>query len=171
MKTFKLGLLASALLSSGAVDAQISGGIGKAASGLEQPVSASLDQWAAQIKIMRGEPSVERGGQMLRASIGMRLKAGDILTTPANAAVGMIFNDNSTLSLGPSSSILIQRFIFDTTTHQGYFDTQVKRGTVVVQSGQIARKSPDAMRVITNSAELRGQAASYAVTVPGGNHE
>jgi len=167
----KLGLLLGGVLLAPMATAQISGGVSKAAAGEEQTASSSLDMWAAQIKIIRGQPLVERNGQMLNAVVGMLLKPLDILTTSANAAVGMTFNDNSTLSVGPNSSILIQRFIFDTTTHQGYFDTQVKRGTVAVQPGQIARKSPEAMRVFTRSAELRSQAAGYVVTVPGGTHE
>lgn len=171
MNTIKLALLLGIGLVAGSAFSQVSGGIAKAAPGSEQAVSSSLQPWAAQVKIMRGQPIVERDGQMLNVSVGMRLKPLDILTTPANAAVGMTFNDNSTLSVGPNSAIVIQRFIFDTTTHQGYFDTQVKRGTVAVQPGQIARKSPEAMRVRTQTAELRGEAANYLVSVPGGHHE
>jgi len=52
----------------------------------------------------------------------------------AQAAVGIVFNDNSTLAVGPGTQIVIQRFAFDTTTHQGYFETRVQRGTVAVHT-------------------------------------
>lgn len=166
-----IGLMLLTLLGSASASAQISGGIEKAAGGEEKPVSSSLGMWVAQVKAMKGQAAVERDGKRMPVAVGMRLKQSDVLTTTTGGAVGVTFNDNSTLSIGSNTQIVIQRFAFDTTTHLGFFDTRVQRGTVAVQPGQIARQSPDAMRVITRTAELRGHAAAYVVNVSGEHHE
>ena len=40
-----------------------------------------------------------------------------------------------------------ERYAFDTTTHKGAFETALRRGTLAAVSGQIAKQSPDAMKV------------------------
>lgn len=148
--------------------AQIMGGVPKAAPGEEKPVSSSLAPvWVAQIKVLNGRASVVRDGVRQEANIGTYLKQGDVVNTEATGSVGLIFNDNTALSAGPNSHVVISRFSFDTTTYQGQFEANVVRGTVAVRPGQIARHSPDAMRINTPAAELRGQAAAYVVGVKG----
>lgn len=155
-----------ALASVGAT-AQIMGGVPVAPDRLPAAVSPSLEMWVGQVKVVKEIATIERDGQRLPVRLGMRLRQHDVLTTGATASVGIVFNDNSTLAIGPNTQIEIQRFAFDTTTHQGYFDTHVRRGTVAVQTGQIARNAPDAMRVTTPAAEMRGRAARYLVNVRG----
>lgn len=148
--------------------AQIMGGVQKAAPGDEKPVSSSLaPYWVGQVKVLRGRASVVRDGIRQEALVGTTLKQGDVLNTEASGSVGITFNDNTTLSAGPNSHVVIQRFSFDTTTYQGNFEANVVRGTVAVQPGHIARNAPNAMRINTPASELRGHAAAYVVGVSG----
>lgn len=121
--------------------------------------------WVAQIKVSRGIVNIERSGQRYPGLVGMRLKQDDTITTAGNGSAGLMFLDNSTLSLGPDAEVSLQRFSYDPVTYMGAFDAFVKRGTVSVQSGNIARQSPDAMRVTTPKAEIKGDARSYLVNV------
>lgn len=121
--------------------------------------------WVAQIKIARGIVHVQRGGQTYPGLVGVRLKQDDVVTTAGNGSAGLMFLDNSMLSLGPDSEVSLQRFSYDPVTYMGAFDAFVKRGTVSVQSGNIARQSADAMRVSTPKAEIKGDAQSYLVHV------
>ncbi|CAB1367386.1 FecR domain-containing protein [Denitratisoma oestradiolicum] len=121
--------------------------------------------WVAQIKVARGIINVERTGQRHPGLVGMRLKQNDIITTAGNGSAGLMFLDNSMLSLGPDAEVSLQRFSYDPVTYMGAFDAFVKRGTVSVQSGNIARQSADAMRVTTPKAEIKGDARSYLVSV------
>lgn len=148
--------------------AQIMGGVQKAAAAEEKPVSSSLAPvWVGQVKVLKGRASVVRDNVRQEAIVGTYLKQGDVLNTESTGAVGITFNDNTTLSAGPNSHVVINRFSFDTTTYQGSFEANVVRGTVAVQPGHIARNSPDAMRIHTPASELRGRAAAYAVSVRG----
>ncbi len=123
--------------------------------------------WVGQIKVSRGIVVLERGGQKLPGMVGVRLKENDVILTEANGSAGLMFNDNSTLSLGPNAEVVLERYAYDSTTYLGAFDAFVKRGAVSIEAGNLANAQPEAVRVKTPQAELKGQARSFAVNVEG----
>ena len=118
-----------------------------------------------QIKTVRGTVHVERGGQRLAATPGMNVRQADSLVTGADGSVGVTFLDNSLLSLGPSSTLGIDRYSFDSTTHAGQFDASLKKGTLAVVSGRMVKQSPDAMRVRTPSSVMGVRGTEFVVKV------
>jgi hypothetical protein len=104
---------------------------------------------AGQIKTSKGSAQIERSGQKLPATVGQVVHQGDVIVTGADGSVGITFRDNSLVSIGPDSVLAIDRFVFDSTTHQGNFDASLKQGTLAVVSGKLAKQSPDAMKVKT----------------------
>src|ERR1700749_4748463 len=88
-----------------------------------------------QIKIAKGQVTVERAGQSIPATPGLRLQASDVVKTGADSSVGITMTDNSLLSAGPKSVLSLDQYAFDTTTYQGKFDTTLKQGTLAVVSG------------------------------------
>ena len=118
-----------------------------------------------QIKSAKGQVAVERKGQVLAGQVGMLLELSDVLKTGADGAVGLTMRDNSLLSAGPNSILALERFEFDPTTSQGRFDTQLRRGTLAVVSGRIAKQSPEAMTVRTPSAVLGVRGTEFVVSV------
>lgn len=166
------GILLAVLLFASGAEAQTMGGVAVDPDRAPQPVSPSLGIWVGQIKVLTGQAFVDRLGDRRHiATVGMRLKENDVITTVLGGSVGILFDDNSTLALGPDTQIVIHRFAFNTTTHQGYFDTRIKRGTLAVQPGHIARNAPEAMRVSTSAAVLRSRAAAYLVSVEGDGND
>lgn len=127
--------------------------------------SAETPAWVAQIKVSRGVASIERGGQRFPAPVGARLKQNDVVFTEANGALGLMFTDNSTLSMGPNAEVVLERYAYDSTTYMGAFDAFVKRGAVSIEGGNLAKQAPEAVRVKTPQAELRGKTRSFAVNV------
>jgi hypothetical protein len=59
--------------------------------------------------------------------------------------------------------LAIDRFAFDSTTHQGSFESSLKRGTLAVVSGKLAKQSPDAMKVRTPAAVLGVRGTEFLV--------
>ena len=116
-----------------------------------------------QIKVSRGQVSVERGGQALPGQVGLRLEAQDTVRTGGDGSVGITMRDNSLLSLGPDSILSLERFEFDATTYQGRFDSQLQRGTLAVVSGRIAKQTPQSMTVRTPSAVLGVRGTEFVV--------
>ena len=116
-----------------------------------------------QIKVAKGQVSVERRGETLAGTVGLRLEAADVVRTGADGSVGITMSDNSLLSAGPNSALALERFEFDPTTSQGRFDAQLQRGTLSVISGRIAKQSPQAMTVRTPSAALAVRGTEFVV--------
>jgi len=67
------------------------------------------------------------------------------------------------MSVGPGSALAIDRFVFDSTTNQGAFESSLKRGTLSVVSGKIAKQTPDAMKVKTPAAILGVRGTEFVV--------
>ncbi len=81
----------------------------------------------------------------------------------APSAVTLI--DNSRLSAGPNTRVEFKQFRFNPTTQEGESLTQLHRGTLAIVSGQIAKRSPDAMKVQTPTTILGVRGTKFAVKV------
>src|SRR5216117_1983753 len=92
---------------------------------------APIASWAndiAQFRVARGSVYLERSGQRLPARVGTHLQATDTVVTGADGSAGIAFVDNSLLSIGPNSVLAVERYAFNSTTHEGAFDPLSARG-------------------------------------------
>ena len=117
--------------------------------------AAAVDE-VGQIKVSKGNVHIEREGKSLPAPVGAKV-------TGADGSAGVTFLDNSLMSVGPGSALAIDRFAFDSTTNQGAFESSLKRGTLSVVSGKIAKQAPDAMKVRTPAAILGVRGTEFVV--------
>jgi hypothetical protein len=127
----------------------------------ESAVAADI----GQIKTSKGSVTVERFAQALPGVVGTRLQASDVITTGTDGAVGITMSDDSLLSAGPNSTLALERFAFDSTTNQGKFDASLRKGSLSVISGRVAKQSPDAMIVRTPNAILGVRGTEFVVSV------
>ena len=118
-----------------------------------------------EIKVVPGAAHLERGNARLPVKVGMPVQESDKVVTGTDGTVGITFADNSLLSVGPSSVLAIDRYVFDSTTHAGQFDSTLSRGTLAVISGKMVKQSPDAMRVRTPSAIMGVRGTEFIVRV------
>ena len=135
-----------------------------AASGLMVSADAIAAD-AGRVKVSKGDVSVMRDGKQLAAPVGFSIEVKDTVKTGADGSVGITFHDNSLLSAGPNSELVIEKFVFDSTTHVGQFDTQLKKGTLAVVSGKIVKQSPEAMRIRTPAAIMGVRGTEFVVKV------
>jgi hypothetical protein len=118
-----------------------------------------------QIKNVTGEVRLIRNNLSQPAKAGDLLEQADILTTGPASSVGITFIDNSRFAAGPNSRLELKQFHFNPTTHEGTFLTEIHRGTLAVTSGQIAKRSPEAMKVRTPTTILGVRGTKFAVQV------
>jgi hypothetical protein len=118
-----------------------------------------------QIKVAKGQVSVERSGQAMPAAVGARVQTADTVRTGADGSVGITMYDDSLLSAGPNSVFSLDRYVFDSTTNKGQFAMSLRKGSLAVASGRIAKESPDAMTVRTPSAILGARGTEFVVKV------
>jgi hypothetical protein len=67
---------------------------------------------AANVRIVKGTASIIRNQEKIPVKIGDRIFQGDVITTSSNSAMGIVFKDNSLLSIGSDSKLLIDKFVF-----------------------------------------------------------
>jgi hypothetical protein len=127
------------------------------------PVVANDD--IAQIKVANGTVIIERGSQRLVAAAGTRLQQQDVVRTGINGSAGITFTDNTMMSVGPNSVISLDRYAFNSTTHEGRLDTSMRNGTLSVVSGKIAKQSPEAMTIRTPATILGVRGTEFLVQV------
>ena len=118
---------------------------------------------AGTVKISRGNVTVERGGQRISVPVGTRIFASDRIQTGADGSVGITLRDNTLLSAGPNSTVDLNKFAFDSTTHSGTIDASVKRGTLSVVSGKIAKATPDAVNFSAPGMTLGVRGTSFII--------
>jgi hypothetical protein len=120
----------------------------------------------ARIKQSSGTASVQRSSQLLKASAGLQLQAGDRLVTGKDGRISVTFIDNTRFAVGPNSRISVSQFQYDRTRQQGSFVTQVDRGSLAIVSGKIAKSGRDAMKVRTPNTLLGVRGTKFIVEVP-----
>jgi len=127
--------------------------------------AAALANDVGQVKVTKGVVHVERDGARIPAVVGMPVRESDKLVTGADGTVGVTFADNSLLSVGPNSTLAVDKFSFNPSTHEGQFDASLQRGTLAVVSGKMVKQSPDAMRIRTPASILGVRGTEFVVKV------
>lgn len=91
---------------------------------------------------------------------------GDVLQTAKGAAVGLLFVDNTAMSLGSDGRMVLDSMVFDPASGTGKSAFSLVQGTFSFVSGQIAKAAPDAMMVRTPVATIgiRGTVGSAGYT-------
>jgi hypothetical protein len=107
---------------------------------------------AGRIKTVAGEAFVFHQGQRVAAAVGTPVYEQDSLATGPDGRVGLTLRDDTRLSIGPQTTIEIDRFVYAQSDSQFAFVLKVVRGVVAYVSGRMAKLSPDAVRLETPSA-------------------
>jgi hypothetical protein len=118
-----------------------------------------------QIKNTAGQVFLLRNNNQQPAKPGDLIEQADVIVTGSNGSVGVTLIDNSRLSAGPNTRVEFKQFRFNPTTQEGESLTQLHRGTLAIVSGQIAKRSPDAMKVQTPTTILGVRGTKFAVKV------
>lgn len=133
------------------------------AAGFLAHVPAAAADDIAQFKKVAGAVFVERDGKLSPAQAGNHVQQSDVIVTGSDGSAGLTFADNSLLSVGPNSTLSLDHFEFNSTTHEGKFDSSLKKGTLAVVSGKIVKQTPGAMTVRTPSAILGARGTEFVV--------
>lgn len=118
---------------------------------------------AGIVKISKGTVAIERAGQRLPAAPGAPVQVSDRIVTGADGSVGITLRDSTLLSAGPNSTVDLNKFAFNSTTHAGAIDASVKRGTLSVVSGKIAKATPEAVHFSAPGMTLGVRGTSFII--------
>ena len=110
-----------------------------------------------------GSATVTRGGDILPATTGTRLRVGDTLGTGPDGSLGVILRDDSSLSLGPSSSLVLRDFVFSPYEGKLGLWVRLSKGTMAYLSGLIGKLAPEKARFDTPLATIGIRGTHFAV--------
>jgi hypothetical protein len=128
----------------------------------------SLPALAADIglvKVAKGTVSLQRGGERMPVAVGSAVQLSDVISTGADGSAGITFSDNSLVSVGPNSVFAIDKYKFDTTTHAGEFEGNLRQGRLAAVSGKMVKQSPESMKIRTPSAIMGVRGTEFVVQV------
>jgi hypothetical protein len=116
--------------------------------------AAARDLPVASFKTVSGSVTLISANGRSAAEAGMRLHQNDTVVTGPDGSAGIIFKDDTRLSLGPNTTIVIDSYVFD--PGQGRFSmvTRIVRGTAAYISGRLGALAPEAVEFKTPTASL-----------------
>jgi hypothetical protein len=129
------------------------------------PVLAQQPAAAGKIKVASGAAFIVRGTNDIPAKVGEAVYESDSLRTGANGRIGITLKDDTRVSLGPSSEVRVERFVYAPAEGRLGVVLKIAKGVAAYVSGQIAKLAPDAVRLETPAAIVGVRGTSLGVRV------
>ncbi len=132
---------------------------------------AQAAEQAGMVKVAKGMVSIEREGKRLEAGVGTPVMVADRVRTGRDGSVGVTLRDNTLLSAGPNSLLVIDKFAYDNTTQEGNMSVVIRKGTLSVASGKIAKRTPESVDFHTPTSILGVRGTEFVIEVEGAGDE
>ena len=101
------------------------------------------------VKIAEGDTSIIHGQIKTPAKTGMPLHLGSKIKTGSNGQLGATFKDNTVMSFGPDTEVVIDEYLFAPADGSLKLSVNMLKGTLQYISGVIAKLKPEAVSVKT----------------------
>jgi hypothetical protein len=134
---------------------------------LAAALSAQAADMAGIVKRLQGSVALQRDGQTLPIAVGSRLEVGDRIVTGADGTLGITLADDTLLSAGPGSTLVVSQFRFDSTTNEGSLLVTLLKGTLSMVTGLIAKQAPQNVNVQTRNALMGVRGTEFVVDTRG----
>jgi hypothetical protein len=116
-------------------------------------------------KIVSGTVLVIRGTARTPVKVGDPLNEHDVYETGADGSLGITFTDNTSFSIGPNSRVAIDTYFFDPKNLKGNMLAQIKKGTMMVRTGELTRQQPGSVKIKTPRTVLGVRGTTFVVSV------
>ncbi len=135
--------------------------------GLLIPVAAAAgeENFIGGLRNLSGSVRVMRGAQEMMVENGFRVHLNDTLITGKDGAVGVVFKDNTRISLGPDSKLTITQFVYSPAKKEYGLVTKMIKGTASYISGAIGKASPDQVKFKTPVATIGVRGTTFVAKV------
>ena len=120
---------------------------------------------AGRIKVVSGSAFIVRESGLIPARAGQAVFEADGLRTGVDGRIGVTLKDDTRVSIGPSSEVRLERFVYAPADGGLGLVLKVVRGVAAYVSGRIAKLAPDAVRLETPAAIVGVRGTSLAIRV------
>jgi hypothetical protein len=112
-------------------------------------------QSVALVKSVKGEVSVTHESKKVSAlKVGDKIFVKDYIKTSGNSTIGLIFEDNTLISIGSNSEFSVDEYLFEPADKKVKFGSNLLKGTMACITGLIPKINPEAMTIKTKSASI-----------------
>jgi hypothetical protein len=119
----------------------------------------------AFVKDMKGQVFTKEADRIIPLKKGSFLDDNMTVMTKKDSMAVIIFNDTSTLTLGESSIINLNKFVFKPVEKEYSFKMFLHKGSLVFESGKIGDLAPEAFELKTPSGIVAIRGTKFAVKV------
>jgi hypothetical protein len=120
---------------------------------------------AGRIKVVSGSAFIVRESGLIPARAGQAVFEADGLRTGVDGRIGVTLKDDTRVSLGPSSEVRLERFVYAPAAGRLGLVLKIVRGVTAYVSGRIAKLAPDAVRLETPAAIVGVRGTTLAIRV------
>jgi hypothetical protein len=129
------------------------------------PLQAEQPAPAGRVKTVSGSAFIVRQSGTVPARAGDAVFASDALRTAADGTVGVTLQDDTRISLGPSSEVRLERYVYAPGEGGLGMVLNFVRGVSVYVSGRMAKLAPNSIRLETPGAIVGVRGTTVAVRV------
>lgn len=129
--------------------------------------SAAADTFVGIVKTLEGGAMITRNGETIMVVTDMEIQQADFVKTDRRGYVGLVFSDDTRISIGPNTEIAIDDYLFDPLEKKLSFVLRLIRGTLSFLSGQIAKLSPESVQLVMPVATIGVRGTHVLIEVDG----
>ena len=100
-------------------------------------------------------------------NVGLNVFNNEVIKTSAKGQVQMLFADQSALTIGPNSEVVLDEFVYDPNTKTGKIALSAAKGLFRLVGGRISKNTPVTLKTPTATIGIRGGIAFVGVQASG----
>lgn len=129
--------------------------------------SQANSSYVGIVRSVSNEASVLRNHTPIPAETNMKVMNGDVLKTGPDGSLGLIFEDDTIVSMGPASEFIIQDFAFSPAEKKLSLLIKMIQGTFAFLSGQLTKLAPDSVHLETPDATIGMRGTHVLIQIDG----
>lgn len=126
---------------------------------------ASAQNIAGNVKNLKGDVQAVQKDKSRVLQVGDKIFEGDSIKTAKGASVGILLEDDTTISVGSNSVFSIDEYVFEPSKKNVSFKSNLSKGTLGCVTGLISKINPDAMKLKAKSASMGIRGTHFIVEV------
>jgi hypothetical protein len=111
------------------------------------PALAGPDDRIGRVRTVDGAASILRAGALVPVAVGDPILRGDVLRTGRSGAIGVVLEDETTISLGSGSELAMVDFAYRPKEGRFALVMRMARGTFSYLAGMIAKLAPGTVQL------------------------
>ena len=119
----------------------------------------------AIVNSLDGEVFAVKDGTEIKLKQGDALEETMTIKTLENSGISILFNDDSFVAIGASSSLSLAKYIFDQKSQEFEFELFLDKGTASFESGKIGEVAPDKFQFKTPEGTVAIRGTKFFIQV------